>query len=315
MARLTNDIPFLDPLRVLAVNMTHYYKATLIGATSVLLWSTLAALVLLTENRIPPFQMLAMTFFIAFSLMWTKWRIEGHSGLHHIKQPIFAWILGVGGLFGYHFALFVAFANAPAVEANLLNYLWPLLIVVFAAFLPGERFRWQHMVGAVLAMVGCWLLLSGKANGFDRQYLFGYGAAMVAALTWSSYSVLSRLVKTVPTDAVGWFCAGTAVLAALGHVLWEQTQWPVGLLQWIGVLGLGLGPVGFAFFTWDHGIKHGNIQLLGVLAFATPLLSTVLLVLIGGANLTTNILLACVAITLGALVASGAKSQAAQEAA
>ena len=292
--------------------MTHYFKATLIGATSVLLWSTLAVLVLLTENRIPPFQLLAMTFFIAFSLMWIKWRTEGHSGLHHIRQPLLAWLLGIGGLFGYHFALFVAFANAPAVEANLLNYMWPLLIVLFAAFLPGERFRWQHMVGAVMALAGCWMLLGGKATGFDTQYLLGYGAAMVAALTWSSYSVLSRLVKTVPTDAVGWFCAGTAVLATLCHVLWEETQWPADLLQWVGVVGLGLGPVGFAFFTWDHGMKHGNLQLLGVLAFATPLLSTVLLVAMGNATFTTNIQVACVAITLGALIASRAKSQQSQ---
>jgi drug/metabolite transporter (DMT)-like permease len=289
--------------------MTHVRRATVIGASSVLLWSTLAILVLFTENHIPPFQLLSMTFFIAFALMWVKWRIEGHSGLHHFKQPVLAWLLGVGGLFGYHLALFIAFAHAPAVEANLINYLWPLLIVLFAAFLPGEHFRWQHVVGALLALAGCWMLLGGKATGFDSQYILGYGAAVVAALTWSSYSVLSRLVKSVPTDAVGWFCAVTAVLAGIFHLMLEQTQWPANSLQWIGVIGLGLGPVGLAFFTWDHGIKHGNIQLLGVLAFGAPLLSTIILVAMNKAPFSITLLLACVAITLGAFIASRSQSR------
>ena len=283
--------------------MTHYSRATLIGGTSVLLWGTLAFLVVLTENRIPLFQLLSMTFAIAFVLMLLRWVKQGHVGTQFLRQPLFAWAVGVGGLFGYHFALFVAMAYAPVAEANLLNYLWPLLIVLFASQLPGETLKTQHVLGAMIALLGCWILLAGNGQGFKSAFLPGYVAAIIAAFIWSSYSVLSRFVRNVPTDAVGWFCGVTAVLAFFCHLFWETTVWPASTTQWIGVIGLGLGPVGLAFFTWDHGIKHGNLPLLGVLAFATPLISTLMMVGLGMVAPTANIAFASLAITFGAIIA------------
>ncbi len=268
-----------------------------------LLWGTLASFIVLTENLIPPFQLLSMTFGIAFVLMLLRWLKQGHLGLQFIRQPPLAWALGVGGLFGYHLALFIAMAHAPVAEANLLNYLWPLLIVLFASQLPGETLRRQHIVGALLALVGCWILLSGNGEGFNSAFMLGYGAAIVAAVIWSSYSVLSRFVRNVPTDAVGWFCAATALLAFICHLLWETTVWPTASTQWVGVIGLGLGPVGLAFFTWDHGMKHGNLPLLGVLAFATPLISTLMMIGLGLVPATANVAIASLAITLGAVIA------------
>lgn len=287
--------------------MSHYVRSTLIGSLAVPIWGTFALLVTLTENRIPPFQMLAMTFFIAFSVMMTQWLYQGHFGFVYLRQRKLAWMIGVGGLFGYHLFYFIAMANAPAVEASLLNYLWPLLIVLFSALLPGEHLAIKHVLGAMLALFGCWLLITGKGDGgksgFEIQYLYGYIAALIAAVLWGGYSVSSRLVKEVPTGAVGWFCLATSILALLIHIIVEQTVWPEGWVQWLGVLGLGLGPVGISFFLWDRGIKHGNLQLLGVFAYAAPLISTVLLVVAGKSPYSHNLLLACLAITFGALIA------------
>jgi drug/metabolite transporter (DMT)-like permease len=107
----------------------------------------------------------------------------------------------------------------------------------------------------------------------------------------------------VPTDAVGWFCGATALLGLICHLLWEAPVWPQTLTQWSAVLGLGLGPVGIAFFTWDHGVKHGDLRLLGVLAYGAPLISTLLLVLSGFAQASLSLLLASLLIVGGALVA------------
>lgn len=283
--------------------MTLFLRATLIGSLAVPIWGTFAMLVTFTENRIPPFQMLAMTFFVAFSVMMVSWLKQGHFGLQFIRQRKLAWFIGVGGLFGYHFFFFVAMANAPAVEASLLNYLWPLLIVIFAALLPGERLKLQHVIGAVVALYGCWILVSGGGDGFSSEYMKGYIAGLFAAVLWATYSVSSRLVKEVPTEAVGWFCLVTSLLAIFCHLLWETTVWPNSLIQWLGMLGLGLGPVGVSFFLWDYGIKHGNIQLLGVMAYGAPLISTILLIFIGEAEPTSDLILACLAITTGAFIA------------
>ena len=255
-------------------------QATLIGSISIFLWGTLALLTRLTEGRIPPFQLMAMTFTLAFLLMSMKWWRQGHLGLRYLRQPKLAWLLGVGGYFGYHLCYFIAMTKAPAVTVSLLAYMWPLLIVLLAGLLPNEKVYKQHIIGAVLALYGCWLLI-GDDGGYSSAYTTGYLLALACAFIWSGYSVLSRLVKQVTTDAVGWFCAVTAVLALFCHLLWETTVWPETSTQWLGIIGLGVGPVGIAFFTWDYGIKHGNLQLLGVLAYSAPLISALLLVMTG----------------------------------
>ncbi|MDX1553720.1 MAG: EamA family transporter [Marinobacter sp.] len=289
--------------------MASVNAATWIGSISVVLWGTLALLTKLSGGEIPEFQLMAMTFSIAFLLMCGRWLLSGHTGVRYLRQSPLAWSIGIVGLFGYHFAYFKAMTLAPAVEVSLLAYLWPLLIVLLSTFLPGEKLRGQYVVGAVVALAGCWLLISRNADGFALENLPGYLVALACALIWSSYSVLSRLlVRSVPTHAVGWFCGVTAILALICHLFWEETVWPEGTKQWIGVVGLGLGPVGIAFFTWDYGVKHGNIQLLGTLAYSAPLISVILLIFAGYGEATFAVLSASTLIVIGSLIAGRAKS-------
>jgi drug/metabolite transporter (DMT)-like permease len=279
-------------------------RPTLIGFTAILMWATLALLTT-QSGTIPPFQLTAMSFSIAFLIGLLFWLHKGGNILHHLKLPKGAWILGIGGLFGYHLFYFIALQNAPAVEASLIAYLWPLLIVLFSALLPGERLRWFHGVGALMGFLGAGLLVTGGTRlTFEPQYAIGYLAAVVCAITWSSYSVLSRRYGAIPTDAVGGFCGVTAVLAWLCHGLFEPTVWPIGW-EWAAILGMGLGPVGFAFFTWDYGVKHGNIKLLGALSYTAPLLSTLLLIACGLATPSWSLGIACILIIGGAILAAG----------
>lgn len=278
-------------------------KATLIGGIAVLLWALLA---LFTTGAagIPPFQLLAMTFAVAFVVSLGVLTARGRRTFAAWRQAPAVWALGVGGLFGYHFFYFVALGNAPAVDASLIAYLWPLLIVVFSALLPGERLRWFHLAGAAMGLVGAGLLVTkGGTLAFDSRYTVGYLAAAACALTWSSYSVLNRRFGAVPTEVVGGFCGVVALLGLLCHLLMETTVTPQGL-QWLAVLGLGLGPVGAAFFVWDYGTKHGNIQVLGALSYAAPLLSTLILIAFGQAEATWQVGLACLLIVAGAVLAS-----------
>lgn len=283
--------------------MQRQHGATLIESISIVLWGTLALLTRLTEGRVPVFQMMVMTFGVAFLLMSLRWWRQGHLGLRHLRQPPRAWLLSVAGYFGYHCFYFMAMNRAPAVEVSLLAYLWPLLIVLLASLLPGERLRVQHWQGALLALAGCWLLIGSGGDGFRSEYLPGYLLALACALIWSCFSVASRQLRAVPTDAVGWFCWVTALLALGCHLLWESTVWPTTVLPWIGIIGLGLGPVGLAFFTWDYGVKHGDIQLLGVLAYGAPLISVLLLLLAGEGQASWVLLVACVTIVGGSALA------------
>jgi drug/metabolite transporter (DMT)-like permease len=277
-------------------------RATLVGASAILIWSTLALLAAMA-GPVPPFQLVALSFGVGGLISLGLLLVSRRPVAPLLRQPWPVWALGIGGLFGYHFLYFLALQSAPAAEANLINYLWPLLIVVFAGFLPGERLGRAQVLGAGCGLAGTLLLVTGGAGlTVKAEYLPGYLSAVACAVTWAGYSVLSRRFGAVPTEIVTFFCLATAALSGLCHLLFEVTVWPQGW-AWAVVAAMGIGPVGLAFFVWDHGVKHGDIQTLGALSYATPLLSTGLLILAGRAAPTWVVGAACVLIVGGAVVA------------
>jgi len=277
--------------------------ATLIGLTAILVWSLLAVMAVAT-GRIPAFQLAAMTFAIGGLSGCASWLFRPQ-GIRALRQPPVAWLVGVGGLFGYHALYFIALRLAPPAEAGLLNYLWPLLIVLFSSLLPGERLAPHHLIGALLGLAGTVLLVAGNTSiTFEPTQIRGLAAAFVAAFVWAAYSVLSRRLAAVPTDAVAGFCLATAALAAIAHVFAEPTVWPDNGTQWLAIAALGVGPVGLAFYVWDIGMKRGDIRVLGAAAYATPLLSTTFLILAGFAKPTATLAGAAVLIAGGGLIAA-----------
>ena len=278
-------------------------SATLIGFTAVLMWALLALLSAASGN-VPPFQLAAMTFLIGGLMGAVTWPFR-KGAVSALRQSWQVWLLGVAGLFGYHFVYFRAIRAAPAVEVSLIAYLWPLFLVVFSAFLPGERLRIHHLVGVVLGLAGAVLIITrGKGLSLGEGFTSGHVLAFLCSLIWSGYSVLSRRFGQVSTDVVAGFCIVTALLSVICHLLFETTVWPADATQWAAVFGLGLLPVGAAFYTWDYGVKHGDIMVLGAASYASPLLSTLVLVAAGFAAFTWPVMAACLLITLGAVIAA-----------
>ncbi len=277
-------------------------RATLIGFTAILMWSFLA-LFTAASGKMPPFQLSAICFAIG-SIPGILVLAFNPSRIALLKQPAKVWITGIAGLFGYHFLYFTALRNAPAVEAGLIAYLWPLLIVVGSALLPGEKLRWYHIVGALAGLCGTFLIVGRNGIDFDGAYTVGYSAAFLCAFTWSGYSLLTRRFDAVSTDVVTGFCLATSILSLLCHLRLETTVWPETGFEWIAVVGLGLFPVGAAFYAWDHGVKNGDIQILGAASYAAPLLSTLILTVFGIAEPSWRIVLACLLITGGAVLAA-----------
>lgn len=287
-------------------------RAMLCGFAAIALWSTLASLTTLA-GPIPPFQLAAITFTIG--------AVAGVAGLAITGQPIrLAWsappaaaALGVAGLLGYHALYFYALQTAPAIEANVVNYLWPLLIVMFSALLParagGKGLKAPHIVGALMGFAGALLALGGPvplmgAGGHLANAGPGHLAALGAAIVWAAYSVASRLYAHVPSASIVGACALTAIGATLVHLLIETPVWPASALQWGIVLAMGLGPVGLAFTLWDEAVKHGDIRLVGVISYTTPLASNGLLTLLGLGTASPALIAAILLVTTGALIAS-----------
>jgi drug/metabolite transporter (DMT)-like permease len=277
-------------------------NSTLAGIGALLLWAFLALLARMAAG-VPALQLTAMAFAVGGALALGVVAARGRLGA--LRQGPLAWAHGVGGLFGYHALYFAALALAPAVEANLLNYLWPLLIVLLSAPILGLRLGARRLAGVALGFVGCALLVGAGAS-FPAGAALGFACAVGCAVVWAVYSVTSKRMAAVPTDALAGFCIATALLAGAAHLAFETTVVPDGR-QWLAVLLLGAGPLGAAFFLWDAGMKRGDPRLLGTLAYAVPVASTLLLVAAGEGALDWRVAAAAVLVAGGGLLAATAR--------
>jgi len=276
-------------------------SSTLLALGAIVLWGTLASLGV-SLSHVPPFLLTGLALLVG-SLIALP--LSGFK-LQRWRVPLPTLALGVYGLFGFHFLLFVALRHAPPVQANLVNYLWPLLMVVLApVFLVGLTLRWHHILGALLGFAGAAVAILGAADVSIQSstqgggWSWGYLPALGSAFIWASYSLLTQRVPAFPTAAIGGFALVSGLLALLCHVLMEPAV-HLSLQDWMLVVVMGLGPMGTAFFLWDRALKTGDARHIGLLSYLTPLASTLLLMVVSGRSLTWAIGLAAVLIIGGA---------------
>ena len=285
-------------------------RATMIGICAILLWAALA-LFTVAASGIPSFELLALSFAVAAVSGLVLLAARGRSALADLRQPAAPWLLAFCGLFFYHALYFYALSAAPPAQASVLAYLWPLLIVLLSAALPGEGLRLRHLGGAVLGLGGTALIIlsHGASEAVSATSAAGFAAALGCAVVWSGYSVLNRRFADVPSGMLVGVCGAVALAGGLCHVALEPNVAP-SPVQWLAVVLLGLGPTGLAFLAWDHATKHGRLPVLGALSYLAPLVSTLLLILTGQTPATASLLLAAILIIAGALLATGLPTRA-----
>ena len=272
--------------------MTSQNRALILGIITIVCWGSLATFGNLLIH-LPPFFVLGVCFLLGSLPAFTHFK--------EMFPSLKITILGTLGYFGYHFFLFYSFRYAPAVEANLINYMWPVLMVMVTPyFFPQERLRWFHFLGAFLAVLGCALLVFGaEAESKGEEIYLGYLLAAGAAITWPTYSIVKKKMPPTSLWAVGGFCLGASLLSFLTHFLIE----PHVVLQTpdaLKLLVMGLGPFGIAFYCWDKACHLGDTKVLGALAYLTPVISTLGLVFFAGKSLSLSTGIAMVLIIGGA---------------
>ena len=285
------------------------FSPNLLALIAIVLWSSLAVLGTLLAH-VPPFLLTGLALLVGSVPAWPFFR--------QWKVSWSALALGVYGLFGFHFFLFIALRHAPAVEANLVNYLWPLGIVLMAPlFLPGIKLTATHLIaacagflGAAIAILGDTLFTSGLQGLVGKGFAWGYIPAAASAFIWASYSLMSKRMSVqghgFPTAAIGLFGLVSGVLSLLCHALFEAPT-SLAARDWLFMVLMGLGPLGAAFFLWDAALKKGDARKIGILSYITPLASTVLLMLTTGRPLSWGIGLATGLILGAAVLGSRAK--------
>ena len=271
---------------------------------AIVLWASLAA-ISVELAQVPPFLLTGVALLVGSLPGWFV--VLRHPAAWNIPSRTLA--MGVCGLFGYHFLLFIALRHAPPVQANLVNYLWPLFIVLLApVLLPGMRLKPRHLLAALAGFAGAALaILGGDPHagpaGFTTEQGWGYAAALGAALTWAIYSVLTRRVPAFPTAAVGLFALVSGLLALFCHA-WLEPSVTLNARQWWLIVACGLGPLGAAFYLWDAALKKGDPRQIGVLSYLTPLASTAVLLASTDQPLRMSLVGAALLIVGGAFVAT-----------
>jgi drug/metabolite transporter (DMT)-like permease len=263
---------------------------------AIVLWSSLASLATLIPN-VPIFLKTGVGLLIGsvIALPLARFQIKQLA----VKPKIL--LLGVYGLFGYHAALFIALSTSPSVQANLVNYLWPLLIVLLAPLFSKKiKLNLRVVIGGLMGFIGASLaILSGSSS--DGLFYSGYLFAFMAAVIWSTYSLATNRIGSFPTPAVGLFALVSGILSIAMHFVFE-TQVSLSSFDWMILVLLGLGPLGAAFYLWDYAIKRSNPQEIGLLSFLTPLLSTGFLLVISGQALSWLLAIAAALIVGGSLI-------------
>ena len=264
--------------------------------TAIALWSTLAALTVRLAG-VPPL-LLAGCALIIGGLVGLPRRAEWR-----VSPGVLA--LGVYGLFAYHFVYFRALRLAPPVEANLVNDLWPLLIVLFSPLFDRSRsLTARHGAAGLMGFAGAALLVGGGRASFSAAHAAGYGYALAAALIWATYSLASSRLPAVPSGAVGLYSLVSGVLALLCHLVLEPRHaWNISEVPL--VVAMGVGPMGWAFYAWDDAMKKGDPRVIGVLSYFIPLASTLLLAAFAGGQLGPGVWAAMALIIGGGLLGSG----------
>ena len=274
-------------------------SANLLALGAIALWASLAALGV-ALSHVPPFLLTGLSLLVGSLIAlplsrfnWRQWTV-----------PPSTLALGVYGLFGFHFLLFIALRHAPPVQANLINYLWPLGIVVMAPlFLPGVSLMRRHVIAALMGFAGAALAILGRGGSAEVVWAWGYLPAAGSAFIWASYSLLTKRVKPFPTAAIGSFALVSGMLSIACHGLLEPdtSLSPQDVLL---ITLLGLGPLGGAFFLWDAALKRGDARHIGVLSFLTPLLSTLTLLVVRGESPSASVALAAAMIVGAAVIAT-----------
>jgi drug/metabolite transporter (DMT)-like permease len=273
--------------------------ANLLALGAMALWASLAALGV-ALSHVPPFLLTGLALLVGSLIAlplsrfdWRQWRVPGAT-----------LALGVYGLFGFHFLLFIALRHAPPVQANLVNYLWPLGIVVMAPlFLPGVSLTARHVLAALIGFAGAVLAILGRGGTGETVWAWGYIPALASAFIWASYSLLTKRVRAFPTAAIGSFALVSGLLSLLCHA-WLEPATALSARDWGLIALLGLGPLGGAFFLWDAALKRGDARQIGVLSFLTPLLSTLTLLWVRGEDPSASVVLAAVMIIGAAVMAT-----------
>jgi drug/metabolite transporter (DMT)-like permease len=209
-------------------------------------------------------------------------------------------LLGVLGIFIYHYVYYLALSHAPLVEGAILATTWSFWVVVFSSVFLFKRLKLSIILTAFLGMFGAGLVISsGREISLNPEYTLGYILALTCGLIWASFSLaLSHIkMKKEPMTA---FTIYAAILSTLLYSFTMPHETP-SLQSLLAAIYLGCVPLGLSFFLWNRAVTGGNMVIIGFLSYFTPPLAVLLVAIIHGKSVSAQVLLGMAVIILAAM--------------
>jgi drug/metabolite transporter (DMT)-like permease len=210
-------------------------------------------------------------------------------------------LLGIWGIFLYHYVYYQAMARAPLAEAAILATTWSFWIVVFSSLVTYRRLQPALIFVALVGLFGAGLVIAaGKELSFNSGSMLGYALALLCGLIWSSFSVGLSLLR-LQEEPMTAFTLYAAVLSAVlfGITGPYSVPAPQALLS---AIYLGCVPLGLSFFLWNRAVTGGNMAVIGLLSYCTPPLAVLLVALLRQQPVAPQVLLGMALIILAAMV-------------
>ncbi|MGA8165199.1 MAG: EamA family transporter [Waddliaceae bacterium] len=275
-------------------------KNTFLGLFAVAIWS-FAALLAVELTSIPTFELLFCEFLIAYLIVFARYSIskEKPSFTSFKKRDL---LIASAALIANQMFYYSAFRHSPAAQVDLINYLWPTLLILFSSFLPNEKWSSSYLIACIFCLFGVYTLLSpGESQNLSSNHLLGYFLAFGAAVTWALYSLYSRYRgSSNSASCISWACGPAALVSLLMHLYFETfvfpNQYEIALILILGVFQMGL-----AFYFWERGLKKGCVKSLGLSSYSIPVFSVLLLVLFGKTDFEPRMITAAHIISLSPL--------------
>jgi len=253
-------------------------KEYLYAGISIFLWSTTATVTKLLLGSLSSMQVLGISSLFATVFLLILNICKGNLRYFKSYRPkdfLIMALVGTLGTFLYNWLLIEGIEILNASQAFIINYLWPMMAVIFGCILLKEKFTFSKMLAVILSFLGVVIVTSGGSlQQFGLDSLKGALMCVAAAVSYGLFTVLNKKNHYDSFFSMMVFHFMSFILPLVYLAFSGESCIPspaeVPGLAWIGIATNAI-----AFTTWALALKFGDTAKVSNLAYITPFLSLI----------------------------------------
>lgn len=253
-------------------------KEYICAIISVLLWSTTATISKLLLGSLDSMQILLVSSLFSFIFLLIINCINGsikEIKKYKSKDYLIIFSLGLIGIFLYDLFFYLGINAMQASQAFIINYLWPIMTVLFACIILKEKFTLRKIIAIIISFIGV-IIVSSNGNIFniDKSSIMGTFYCMLAAILYGLFSVLNKKQNYNKYTSMMLFYLGSFIISLI-YVLTSKKTFMPELNQLLGMLWIGIFTSAIAYTSWALALAKGDTARISNIAYLTPFISLI----------------------------------------